>query len=84
MTVASQFGAPQGAFLPNTPVTVYDTGTNTVASLYKDAGSASAAPNPFNADEFGNVNFYAASGTYDVKQAVVVTLGPAVYPVQAV
>ena len=62
MSVASQFGI-NGAFLPNTPVTVYNTGTSTVSTLYKDAGSGAAAPNPFNADEFGNVTFWAASGS---------------------
>ncbi len=52
------------AFPPNTQVTVYSSGT--LASLYTDKDTGTAAPNPVAADAFGNFQFYAASGDYEL------------------
>ena len=47
-------------------VTVYDAGTEDLATIYSDDGST-AAGNPLTADAYGRTNFYAANGSYDIK-----------------
>lgn len=68
---AGRFGAEAilsgaGQPIPNTPVTVYISGTTTVANLYSDETRATAAPNPVSTDSYGNLTFYAAPGLYDL------------------
>lgn len=55
----------QGSF-PNSTVTVYLTGTTTLAAIYlNDAGTTKS--NPFTADNYAYYFFYADNGTYDIK-----------------
>ena len=51
---------------PGAAVTVYQTGTTTLATIYADTLGTLKA-NPFTADNDGYWFFYAGSGTYDVK-----------------
>jgi hypothetical protein len=51
---------------PLATVTVYLTGTNTLASIYAD-NSGTVKPNPFSSDATGFWFFYADDGTYDVR-----------------
>jgi hypothetical protein len=53
------------ASYPSCQVSVYLTGTLTLATLYSDNSSTPKA-NPFTADAFGHWFFYAANGRYDV------------------
>jgi len=60
-------GAPDvQASYPLATVTVYLTGTTTLASIYSDNGVTPLA-NPFTASAVGFWFFYAANGRYDVK-----------------
>lgn len=53
---------------PSCTVTVYLTGTVTVATLYSDDGKPpTAKANPFTAASTGQWSFYAAEGRYDVR-----------------
>lgn len=53
--------------LPGATVTVYLTGTTTLASLYSDNGITAKA-NPFQSAALtGRIEFYAADGRYDIK-----------------
>lgn len=55
----------EGSF-PSATVTVFLSGTNTLASLFQDnIGTVKA--NPFTADSTGHAFFYAANGRYDVQ-----------------
>ena len=47
-------------------VTVYDEGTEDLATIYSDDGST-PEDNPFTADAYGRANFYAANAAYDIK-----------------
>jgi hypothetical protein len=51
---------------PYATVTVYQTGTLTLATIYDDNLSTPKG-NPFSADEYGYFHFYAAAGRYDVR-----------------
>jgi hypothetical protein len=51
---------------PDASISVFNTGTEVLASLYTDYISGSAAPNPLTADFEGNFSFFAAPGYYDV------------------
>ncbi len=51
---------------PLSTVTVYDTGTLNLSTIYSDNGITPKA-NPFTCDSNGYFFFYAANGTYDVK-----------------
>ena len=87
-TYAGQYGAEQiidtsGTPQPSTAVTVYETGTNTLATLYTDATKATAASNPVDTDADGNLTFFADPGQYDLgvagfgtRATVAVTLDP--------
>jgi len=54
-----------GNALSGVTVTVYDTGTSTVSTLYS-SNTGSAQANPFTNDSDGSFEFYAANGRYDV------------------
>lgn len=60
--IGNPFGNPQ----PGRAYSVYLPGTTNLASLFTDATLGTAAPNPANADSFGNVQFFAARGAYDI------------------
>lgn len=47
-------------------ITVYDTGTTDLATIYSDENGTSK-DNPFETDAYGVVNFYADSNIYDIK-----------------
>jgi hypothetical protein len=51
---------------PGATVTVYISGTLSLASIYSDA-SGTIKSNPFTADSTGYYSFYAVAGNYDVK-----------------
>lgn len=51
---------------PGATVTVYETGTLTLATLYSD-GSSTPKSNPFTATSEGWVEFYTAAGVYDIR-----------------
>lgn len=53
-----------GRVLPGATITVYETGTTTLADLFDDAGAA--IPNPTQADDIGLAQFAAADGVYDI------------------
>jgi len=68
---AGRFGAEaiissSGVPVTSTPVTVYLTGTTTVAALYTDQTEGTAAANPTSTDGLGNLTFYAQPGVYDL------------------
>jgi len=50
----------------NAIVRVYNHGTQTLASLYTDKSTGTAAPNPIQADGFGTLSFFAVPGDYDL------------------
>lgn len=52
--------------LPGATITVYQTGTSTLVTLYSSAALA-AKTNPFPADTNGYGEFFAADGCYDIK-----------------
>ncbi|WP_051202678.1 phage tail protein [Sediminimonas qiaohouensis] len=54
----------QGDALAQASVTVYETGTTTLATIYDAAGSAKA--NPFQATSTGAIVFAAPNGVYDI------------------
>lgn len=64
-----------GNLIPNTTVTIYLTGTNTLATGLKTVNDA-ALSNPFTASADGKIQFKAADGIYDM----VVTYGTQVGP----
>jgi hypothetical protein len=60
--------------VPETPVadqevSVYETGTTTLATLYTDATSGTTAANPVLTDALGNVEFFSAPGLTDIAYA---------------
>lgn len=64
--IVSSAATPVQRSYPSSTITVYLTGTLTLASIYSDnAGSAKA--NPFTADATGFYFFYVGDGAYDVK-----------------
>lgn len=54
------------ASYPKCTVTVYDTGTTNLSTIYSDS-SGTPKSNPFTADSRGYWNFYAVDGTYDTQ-----------------
>lgn len=64
------------AFPEGTPpaISVFNTGTATLATLYTTAAATATAANPFTPDTYGDATFFAADGDYDVQ----VTLGTTV------
>jgi hypothetical protein len=61
---------------PNSSVAVYTHGTKTLASLYTDKSSGTAAANPVPVDSFGNFSFFAVPGDVDLALPVGPELGP--------
>lgn len=59
--VVNQYGRP----VPNVGVTVYLPGTTTLATIYSDE-LITQKTNPFTADAYGMLDFYAVVGNYDV------------------
>ena len=55
-----------GAPAPNATITVYESGTPTLASIYSDDG-VTPQSNPFTSSSVGLFYFYAANGLYDVQ-----------------
>lgn len=55
-----------GAPAPNATITVYNSGTPTLASIYSDDG-VTPQSNPFTSSSVGLFYFYAANGLYDVQ-----------------
>lgn len=55
----------QGVIIPGRSVTVYQTGTLTLASLFEDDDSTSI-PNPFISSTDGTYEFNVAAGSYDI------------------
>ena len=70
VTVGGLPAAPQlvqGSY-PNCTITVYDTGTLTLATLYSDnAGTPTPLSNPFTSSADGSWFFYAVNGRYDIR-----------------
>jgi hypothetical protein len=62
-TAIDESGAPIDA----ATITVYLTGTSTIASLFSDKNGNTPKDNPFNADDVGRFSFYAADSRYDIK-----------------
>jgi hypothetical protein len=52
---------------PNSTITVYQTGTLTLASIFSDTVGASPKSNPFTADSVAFYSFFVADGCYDIK-----------------
>lgn len=52
---------------PLSTVTVYETGTLTLATIYADAAGATVKSNPFTSDGAGYYEFFAADACYDVR-----------------
>lgn len=65
MTVAGRY-AGLNALPPNSTVSVYTHGTPTLATLYADKISGTAAPNPITVDQNGNFSFFAVPGDVDL------------------
>jgi hypothetical protein len=65
-TNAGRFTALR-AVPPDSSISVYTHGTTTLASLYTDKSTGTAAPNPVTADPFGNFSFFAVPGDVDVE-----------------
>lgn len=61
------FESPQRILLRNHTFYVYLPGTNDLATLYTDRTKSSTAPNPVTTDSFGNGQFYADPGVYDIE-----------------
>lgn len=57
---------PSGAAAASIPVTIYDTGTTTLAALFTDRTMAVPAANPVTSSALGNLSFYALPAEYDV------------------
>lgn len=69
---AAQYGANQiintsGIPQPGTTVTVYVSGTQTLATLYTDRTKATQAGNPTATDNEGNLTFFADPGQYELE-----------------
>lgn len=64
--ISSSSSTPVMRSYPSCTITVYNTGTLTLSTLYSDNSSTPLA-NPFTANSFGYWFFYAANGRYDVK-----------------
>ena len=60
--IISVLGVP----VTSTPVTVYVSGTTTLATLYTDHTSVTTTTNPISTDGLGNLTFYTAPGAYDL------------------
>lgn len=59
-----------GTEIANPTITVYNTGTLVLASIYADnAASPTPKSNPFTGDSAGFFSFYAPNGRYDVKMS---------------
>jgi hypothetical protein len=56
----------QGSY-PNSTITVYQTGTTTLVSIFSDTAGSTPKSNPFTADSFAFYSFYIADGCYDIK-----------------
>lgn len=65
-----------GRPLIGTPVSVFLSGTQTLATLYTDSTKATVAPNPTTTTSEGNLDFFVAPGPYDL----VATIGGVVQP----
>jgi hypothetical protein len=57
------------ASYPSCTVTVYVTGTETLATIYEDSGGTVPLSNPFTAAANGYWDFYAVSGRYDAVES---------------
>lgn len=56
----------QGNVLESASITVYDTGTTDLATLYEDSDLLVTVPNPLASNELGEYVLYIASGSYDL------------------
>jgi len=71
-----------GAFPPNTAVSVFDVGTETLATLYTSETGLTTASNPATTDALGDLRIFAAAADYtlswqqgDVIVSTTVTIG---------
>lgn len=55
-----------GKIVPGANVSVFETGTATLADLFSDEPLTTSIDNPTQADDCGRVDFYIASGEYDI------------------
>lgn len=55
-----------GGIVPGANVSVFETGTSTLADLFSDEALTTSIENPTQADNCGKVDFYIASGEYDI------------------
>ena len=62
-TAIDESGVP----IDTATITVYLTGTETLASLFSDKSGAVPKDNPFDTDDVGRFSFYAADSRYDIK-----------------
>lgn len=56
----------QGNVLESASITVYDTGTTDLATLYEDSDLLVTVPNPIASDDLGEYVLYIGSGSYDL------------------
>lgn len=75
----TQMSDANGKPLLNLPVSIYNHGTQTLATLYTDNTKAHTANNPTSTDANGNLQFFAAPGAYDISGDGLV-VGPVVLP----
>lgn len=55
-----------GNILAGATITVYETGTTTLATLYEDSTLAVTVPNPITSDDLGEFVLYIDAGSYDL------------------
>jgi hypothetical protein len=67
---ANWFRDAEGRGYPGAAVTVYNSGTSTLASIYSSTGSLTSPPaigNPILTDSYGFFSFAVPNGTYDIQ-----------------
>lgn len=77
------FWVPSGAVAANTPARVFLHDTNTLATLYADAGGTTLLANPVSTSGTGRLEFYAEGGRYWVhidSEAFEIAVGAAEQP----
>ena len=57
----------KGNIINGAIVSVYDTGTTTLATLYADEDETTTIDNPLTSNSNGQSLFYVAAGLYDIK-----------------
>lgn len=77
------FWVPSGALAANVPARVFLHSTNTLATLYADAGGTTPLANPLSTSDTGRLEFWAEEGSYWIhidSEAFEVAVGAAAQP----